>query len=247
MPRVIPFPPAEDARDGQAWAAFAAEDAAVRVPAALEARVMRAAQQALAEQRRADIERQRRVWHAAGAAVAASVLAAAAWSLAPASTPVPHETAIAAPAAAPAPVGPALKGRGGRVPMTNVEAGRVIDALPHATLAARPLFDPSNDAPARAPEAPHARWFSAGPIAHATSGGQMAQTAPAPPALEAQPAAPLSATPGAADPAHTALSARGFRGMFDPDVEQPDPADAGYRLELAHPAPPPAPETPPKK
>lgn len=245
MPRLIPFPPAEDARDArdaQAWAAFAAEDAAVRVPPALEARVLRAAQQALAERRRAEIDRRRRVWHAVAAAVAASVLAAAAWSLSPASTPAPQEAAIAAPAAAaPAPAGPAPNGHGGRVPMTNVEAGRVIDTLPGGTLAARPLFDPSYDAPARAPEAPHARWFSAAPIAHATSGAQMAQSAAAPPALEAQPATPLPAIPGAADPAHTALSARGFRGMFDPAAAKPDPAEESYRLEIATPAPAPAP------
>lgn len=243
MPRVIPFPPAEDARDAQAWAAFATEDAAVRVPPALEARVMRAAQQALAERRRAEIEKRRRVCHAAVAAVAASVLAAAAWSLVPASTPAPHEAAIAAPSATPsAPAAPVENGHGRRVPMTNVEAGRVLSGLPQSTLASRPLFDPANEAPARAPEAPHPHWFDVAPIAHATSGAQMAEAAPAVRSQDAI-AAPLPASPPAA-PVQTALSSRGFHGVFDPAAAKDDQAEDVYRLDLANPAPVPKPEPP---
>ena len=48
-----------------------------------EARVLRAAQAALTEKQRADAERARRRWFAGISAIAASLLAAAAWSLAP--------------------------------------------------------------------------------------------------------------------------------------------------------------------
>jgi len=245
MPRVIKFPPAEDARDAQSWAAFAAEDAAVRVPSALEARVLRAAQQALAEQRRAEIERRRRVWHAAGAAVAAGILAAAAWSLAPASTSTsaPRAADGAPPAPAPAPIVEIQKGRGGRVPMTNVEAGRMLGTLPRAALVSRPLFDPSDVGLVRAPMALRSKSFGAAPIAHATSGAQMAEGASAPPpdALPVVlPSATQAVTPPVVEPATAAQSSRGFRGI-DPATGKP--AEPAYRLERApdETAPPPPP------
>ena len=87
MPRVIQFPPHDPSRPdegrlGQAWAAFAAEDAKASAPASLEARVMRAAQAALIEKQRAEIDRRRHHWLAGLSAIAASVLAASAWWLA---------------------------------------------------------------------------------------------------------------------------------------------------------------------
>ena len=73
----------DDVRSARAWAAFVADDAAASAPPALEARIMRAAQAALAQKQRDDAERRRRQWIAGCTAIAASLLAAAAWSLAP--------------------------------------------------------------------------------------------------------------------------------------------------------------------
>ena len=112
MPRVIPFPPAdparpgdpfgaEDVRLGQAWTAFAADDAKASAPAGLEGRVMRAAQAALVEKRRAEAERRRHHWFAGLSALAASVLAATAWWLAGARAVIPSAPASTPTAAAP--------------------------------------------------------------------------------------------------------------------------------------------------
>ena len=82
MPGMTPLRP-DDVHSARAWAAFVADDAAAAAPASLEARVLRAAQAALAQKQRADAERTRRRWFAGVSAIAASLLAAAAWSLAP--------------------------------------------------------------------------------------------------------------------------------------------------------------------
>ena len=236
MPRVIPFPPAGDARDAQAWTAFAAEDAAVRVPAALEARVMRAAQRALAERRRAEIDRRRRVCLGAAASIAAGLVVAAGWSLAPRATPAPRAAAAAPPAAVtPAPsIVPAANGGSRRVPMTNVEAGRVLGPIPPPSLAARPLFDLVPENVVRAPIAPRARSFGSEPIVPAATEAQIADAAPSTP----MPAmTPGLHPPAVAAPATTALSSRGFRGVFDRSQPAPVDGEPGYRLELATPMP----------
>ena len=82
MPGMTPLRP-DDVHSARAWAAFVADDAAAAAPPSLEARVLRAAQAALAQKQRADAERARRRWFAGVSAIAASLLAAAAWSLAP--------------------------------------------------------------------------------------------------------------------------------------------------------------------
>ena len=82
MPGMTPLRP-DDVHSARAWAAFVADDAAAAAPPSLEARVLRAAQAALAQKQRADAERARRRWFAGISAIAASLLAAAAWSLAP--------------------------------------------------------------------------------------------------------------------------------------------------------------------
>jgi hypothetical protein len=236
MPRVIPFPPVEDARDAQAWSAFAAEDAAARAPAALEARVMRAAQRAVAERRRAEIDCRRRLWLGAAAAIAAGLVAAAGWSLAPRATPVPHAAAAAPPAAVtPAPsIVPVAKGGRGRVPMTNVEAGRVLGPVPPPALVTRSLFDLVAESAVRAPIAPRPRSFGSEPSAPALTEAQIADAAPPAPVPEMTPGLHPPVVPA---PAATALSSRGFRGVFD--RSQPGTADGepGYRLELATPLP----------
>ena len=73
----------DDKHSARAWAAFVADDKAAAAPPSLEARVLLAAHAALAQQQRVDAERVRRRWFAGISAIAASLLAAAAWSLAP--------------------------------------------------------------------------------------------------------------------------------------------------------------------
>ena len=94
MPGMTPLRP-DDVHSARAWAAFVADDAAAAAPASLEARVMRAAQAALAQKQRADAERARRRWFAGISAIAASLLAAAAWSLAPGGLTGSHDMAPA--------------------------------------------------------------------------------------------------------------------------------------------------------
>ena len=80
----------DDVHSARAWAAFVADDAAAAAPPSLEARVLRAAQAALAQKQRADAERARRRWFAGVSAIAASLLAAAAWSLGPGGSTAVH-------------------------------------------------------------------------------------------------------------------------------------------------------------
>ena len=94
MPGMTPLRP-DDVHSARAWAAFVADDAAAAAPPSLEARVMRAAQAALAQKQRADAERTRRRWFAGVSAIAASLLAAAAWSFAPGGLTASHDMAPA--------------------------------------------------------------------------------------------------------------------------------------------------------
>jgi hypothetical protein len=248
MPRLTP--PDDDPRLGRAWTAFVADDAAARPPAGLEARVLRAAQAARAEQRRTDADRRRHHWMAGVATLAASALAAAAWSLIPHDAPAPTVAAptVAATPQAATPVAAATDGRrAGRsrpMPMTNVEAGRVLASVPEHALAARPILQPI-DALVATPGAPRAKSFYApAPAAKANPvAPQLAQVpAAVAPDTPAQPGAlpgPLGVMP--TRPAPEVWSSRGFQGVFDPAA----PPAPGYRLDLATPAPAPVPEEPP--
>ena len=250
----------DDVHSARAWAAFVADDAAAAAPPSLEARVMRAAQAALAQKQRADAERARRRWFAGISAIAAGLLAAAAWSLAPGGLTGSHDMAPAeAPRAAttpessaasalPASNGHAVDGPPGRpVPMTNIEAGRVLGTLPPARLASRPLFDPLDGAgPVRAPGALRTRSFGTAvvePLSVART--HAAPIASAPPAHDA--GAP-PAVPGAlAGAAPEAWSLRA-KPVFDPEAVETKPPLPVYRLDHATPAPPPRedPPAPPK-
>jgi hypothetical protein len=258
MPGMTPLRP-DDVHSARAWAAFAADDAAAAAPPSLEARVLRAAQAALAQKQRADAERARRRWFTGISAIAASLLAAAAWSLAPggltasrdadpadasrgATTPESSAAATTQESSAQA----ADEPPGRPVPMTNIEAGRVL-GTPPARLASRPLFDPLDGVgPVRAPAALRARSFGAAAVepaavarSHATPG-----TTP-PPAHEA--ATPPVAPGVLAGSAPEAWPLRA-KPVFDPDAVETAPPPPVYRLEHATPAPPPRedPPAPPK-
>ena len=128
----------DDVHSARAWAAFVADDAADAAPPSLEARVLRAAQAALAQKQRVDAERARRRWFAGVSAIAASLLAAAAWSLAPGGlttsrvmAPADASRAETTPESSAASTTPESSAQtadeppGRPVPMTNIEAGRV--------------------------------------------------------------------------------------------------------------------------
>ena len=169
MPGLTPLRP-DDVHSARAWAAFVADDAAAAAPSSLEARVLRAAQAALMEKQRADAERARRRWFAGISAIAASLLAAAAWSLAPGRSIAPRT--LESPStleSSRTPESPAASSAqaaddappGRPVPMTNIEAGRVL-GTPLPRLASRPLFDPSDGAGlVQAPGALRMRSFGA--------------------------------------------------------------------------------------
>ena len=253
MPGVTPIRP-DDVHSARAWAAFVADDAAAAAPPSLEARVLRAAQTALAQKQRADAERARRRWFAGISAIAASLLAAAAWSLAPGGpatsrdmTPPEASRTGATPESSAASTTPASNAHaidappGRPVPMTNIEAGRVLETR----LAARPLFDPRDGvSPVRAPGALRARSFGAAvvePVAVARPPAPIASPS-------AQETAMLPVLPGApAGPAQETWSSR-IRPVFDPDAVETTPPPPVYRLDRATPAPAPRedPPAPPK-
>ena len=258
----------DDVRSARAWAAFVADDAAASAPPALEARIMRAAQAALAQKQRDDAERRRRQWIAGCTAIAASLLAAAAWSLAPHGS-----TAAVTPSALPTATTPASGGgpssnvpsiagstpgawTSGRSPsdeepgrpvaMTNVEAGRVLATPPRAPLASRPLFDPADGAgPVDAPARLRARSLAA-TVEPAFANGRPKHSIPDPaiPALAAAPTAPPGPlAPPAAVTSPEVWSARSFDGVFDPE---PGKKAAPPPIRLDHTAPLPTPrEDPP--
>jgi len=248
MPGMTPLRP-DDVHSARAWASFVADDAAAAAPPSLEARVLRAAQAALAQKHRADAERARRRWFAGISAIAASLLAAAAWSLAPdglttSHAPTPEPSAAAT---APEPNAQASDEPPGRpVPMTNIEAVRVLATLPPARLASRPLFDPLDGVgPVRAPGALRGKSFGAAVVesvaaarAHAAPGASLPAREPGtPPVL-----------PGAlAGSAPETWSSR-TRPVFDPDAVETTPPPAVYRLDHATPAAAPRedPPAPPK-
>ena len=251
MPRVIRFPPADpcpstdEARFAQAWTAFAADDAKASAPAGLEARVILAAQAALSDQRRSEVERHRHHWLAGLSALAASLLAASAWWLGggqteapvtpPAAAVVETANAVAVSVSAPAPGG---RRASAPVPMTNVEAGRVIDGSP-LMLAARPLLDAADNGLVRAAIVPRAKSFLAPVVVAAPIPLRASNT----PAGSAQPEE-RAASPGplgVAPPAGTATApdvwtSRGFQGVFDPTSAQHPPTPPAPKEE---PPPPP--------
>jgi hypothetical protein len=247
MPRLTP--PDDDQRLGRAWAAFVEDDTKARPPAGLEARVMRAAQAAVAAQRRAEADRRRHHWLAGVAALAASALAAAAWSLMPHDAPAPAaatpaitaapDTAASTPVSDETPRGTA--GRSRPLPMTNVEAGRVLATMPPRALAARPLLQPI-DGLVATPGSPRAKSFFAPPpvVRPNPVTPQLAQAPASPPADDASampgrlPAAAPLATSAPRPAAPEVWSTRGFQGVFDPATAAvPQP----YRVDLAAPAP----------
>jgi hypothetical protein len=264
MPRVTPLRP-DDGRRARAWAAFVADDATASASPSLEARVMRAAQTALAQKQRDDAERRRRQWFGGLTAIAASLLAAAAWSLAPgglvpsrglapANAPRVESTPASAAMSAPATSSlPAIDEPAGRpVPMTNIEAGRVLATPPASLLAARPLFDPADGArPVRAPGTLRSKSFGAPTVEPAFTNGRPTHSITAPVAVAAAPPAPLTPAAPVAATAPEAWSSRTFKGVFDPQAGEtppPPPIRLDQTVPAATPAPAPAadPPVPPK-
>ena len=252
----------DDVHSARAWAAFVADDKAAAAPPSLEARVLLAAHAALAQQQRVDAERVRRRWFAGISAIAASLLAAAAWSLAPGgmtasrgpsaprgadAPPAGTAPESSAAAATPESSAPAIDEPPGRpIPMTNIEAGRVL-GTPPLRLASRPLFDALDGAgPVGAPGALRAKSFGAPtvePVAVARS--RATPNATAPPAHEAAtPATSPGALAGAAPEAWTLRA----KPVFDPDAVDTAPPPPVYRLDQATPAGAPRedPPAPPK-
>jgi hypothetical protein len=248
MPGMTPLRK-DDVHSARAWAAFVADDAAAAAPPSLEARVLRAAHAALAQKHRADAERARRRWFAGISAIAASLLAAAAWSLAPGG---PTASRVMAPedgshggttpessAASTTPESSAQDAGeppGRPVPMTNIEAGRVLGP---PRLASRPLFDPLDGAgPVRAPGPLRARSFGAAVMEPAAAARTVATPIPSSPPV----------VPGAlAGSAPEAWSSRA-KPVFDPDAVKAAPPLPVYRLDHVTPVPPPRedPPAPPK-
>ena len=253
MPRVIQFPPSDpfpsgdDGRLSQAWAAFAAEDAQASAPARLEKRVRRAVQAALVEQRRAEAERRRHQWLAGLSALAATVLAAAAWWLAGSRAMSPNAPDIVTVAERSAPVAAsgttvrASRRASAPVPMTNVEAGRLLDGAPR-TLAARPLLESADNGLVRVAGVPRAKSFSAPLVVPAPIPLRASKTsAPVP---QAEDATALPGPLGVAPPAGTATApdawtSRGFNGVFDPASGQHPPAPPAAKPSEEPPPPPP--------
>jgi hypothetical protein len=263
MPGMTPLR-RDEVRSARAWAAFVADDATATPRPSLEARVLRAAHAALAQKQRDDAERRRRHWFAGCTAIAASLLAAAAWSLAPrahtsadsAATPAgvsaPQSVAAASteirPAAAPsaatrtAGMPPAIaahefvNGPQRPLPMTNVEAGRVLGTPPRL-LASRPIFDPMDGAsPIAAPGQLRARSFSAPTVEPTFAHGRPTHSIPATSApVPALAAAPV-VTPSPLDPTAgpQVWSSRGFDGVFDPESKD-KPFPPPIRLDQAAP------------
>jgi hypothetical protein len=259
MPGVTPLRP-DDVGQARAWAAFVADDARATASPSLEARVLLAAQAAMTNRPRVDEDRRRRRWLAGASAVAASLLAAAAWYLSPSAPPHDAPRAAGTPPAA-IPMRPAtapshdatapidLADAPGRpLPMTNVEAGRLLATPPQRLLAARPLFESTGGGPVRIAALPRGRSFNA-PTVEPAVARTLAGPAPpvgAPPSVIAT--APLTPVgpPVAATPPEV-WSTRGFRRVFDPAAaDTPDkPAPAPVRLDQVAPRPtkddPPAP------
>lgn len=263
MPGVTPIRP-DDVHSARAWAAFVADDAAATAPPSLEARVLRTAQAALAQRQRAEAERRRRQWFAGLTAIAASLLAAAAWSLAPreptreaARVPAPQPAAspllAAATAGSVAPMPDPAATRSDTdstsapMPMTNVEAGRLLSTPPQARLAARPLFEATDGGAVRAPGALRARSFGA-PIVEpvAIAHGHAAPVRATPPAGR-DVVAPIPLAPAAlAGTAPEAWTTRGAKPVFDPEGAEIPPPPPVFRLDQSTPAAvPPAREEPP--
>jgi hypothetical protein len=259
MPGVTPLRP-DDVHSARAWAAFAADDAAAAAPPSLEARVMRAAQAALAQKQRDEAERRRRQWFAGLTAIAASLLAAAAWSIAPpspgrtrsapgAAAPAGTRTLAATPPTAPMPVAAADEPAGRPVPMTNIEAGRVLVHPPHRLLASRPLYDSADgNGPVGTPGRLRAKAYGAPIVDPVAFAKQQTRTTPEAPqvAIAPQPVAtPPAALAGAAP---EAWSSRGTKPTFDPEAAEFAPAEPVFRLDQVTPVPPPRedPPVPPK-
>ena len=238
MPGMTPLRP-DDVHSARAWAAFVADDAAAAAPSSLEARVLRAAQAAVAQKQRVDAERARRRWLAGISAIAASLLAAAAWSLAPGGqtalrtnepTSPPADALRAATVQEPS-AAPDNEPPGRPVPMTNIEAGRMLETPP-TRLAARPLFDPlDGGGPVRAPGALRATSFGAAVVEPKALARTHATASSPSPAHEVVP----PVTPGAlAGSAPEAWSLRA-KPTFDPDAVETTPPPPVYRLEHATP------------
>jgi hypothetical protein len=248
MPGMTPLRP-DDVRSARAWAAFVADDAAANAPPSLEVRIMRAAQAALAQKQRDDAERRRRQWFAGCTALAASLLAAAAWSLAPhgpttAAAITPDSPSATTPESSS--VGASDEAPGRPVAMTNVEAGRVLVSPPRRLLASRPLFDPADGAgPVDAPARLRAKSLFAPAVEPVFANGRPKHSIPeaTTPALAAAP--PL--TPGPLAPAAAAppqvWSSRSFDGVFDPEAGK-KPVPPPILLDQATPKPVPR-EDPP--
>lgn len=149
--------------------------------------------------------------------------------------------------AAPESSAPAIDEPAGRpVPMTNVEAGRVLATPPASLLAARPLFNPADGVRAvPAPGTLRSKSFGAPTLEPAFTNGRPTHSIAAPVALAAAPPDPLA--PAVAPVAATApetWSSRSFKGVFNPQTGD-KPAPAPIRLDQTAPAPTPTPPADP--
>jgi hypothetical protein len=268
MPGMTPLRP-DDVRSARAWAAFVADDAAASAPPSLEARIMRAARKALAQKQCDDAERRRRQWFAGCTALAASLLAAAAWSLAPhgpatsaVTTPESHTATTPESGGEPSNQTASIAGTtpesstpgtpesdeepGRPVAMTNVEAGRVLATPPRALLAARPLFDPADGAgPVDTPARLRAKSFGAPLVEPVFTNGRPKHSIPDSTAVAVAAAPALPPVPPAAAVSPQVWSSRSFDGVFDPDARE-KPAAPPVRLDHTAPAPREDPPAPPK-
>ncbi len=260
MPGMTPLRP-DDVHSARAWAAFVADDAAAAAPPSLEARVLRAAQAALAQKQRADAERRtpsmvRRHQRDRGEPPRGRRVVARARR---ADRVARHGRRRTASRAATTPESSAASRRRSRarkpideppgrpVPMTNIEAGRVLGTPPPARLASRPLFDPLDGVgPVRAPGALRAKSFGAAvvePVAVART--HAAPIAPPPPAHEAAaPPVVPGALAGAAPEAWSLRGQAGLRSRRGRDRAaatgvSPGPRHAGRRRRAEDPPAPP--------
>ena len=178
-----------------------------------------------ARERRADVERRRHHWLAGLSALAASVLAAAAWWLAGSRTvarnePDPGRGTRDRAASAPQDPADSVVTSGGSVPraMTNVEAGRVLPNGPRM-LAARPLLDAIETGLVRAATVPRAKSFAAPLVVPAAirlnAANVPAATAPSDEATT-DPGPYGVTSPDQKKAGHEVWTSRGFQGVFNP-------------------------------
>ena len=260
MPGVTPLRP-DDVQSARAWAAFVAEDAGASAPPSLEARVLRAAHAAIAQKRRDEAERKRRQWFCGIPRWrrVCSRRRPGRWGHGPRRRRHgrrddsgvgggTHRDNVGA-------AGTDDSGVDGRpqrpLPMTNVEAGRVLatprrpgsQPAPCSMRSTEPVPCTPRAGRGRSPSAPRpsSPWRS--PV---DTRRRLAR--PHAPPGSAEPV-PLATAPAAlAGTAPEAWSSRGAKPVFDPETAEIAPPPPVHRLDQATPVPPPRedPPAPPK-